>query len=109
MLSSIDRRNDADKIYRWGGEEFVVLPRLMSMDEAKALAERIRTKVKETKVRVNDQDIKVTCSIGLLDVGAMISSSGSMRGAGLPDDIFDRCTTLLRASKEGGRNRVTVL
>ena len=55
----------SDYIVRWGGEEFMVVARFLSRNNAKSLAERIRHKVEKTEIDIGDNTrINVTCSIG---------------------------------------------
>jgi diguanylate cyclase (GGDEF)-like protein len=81
---------------RWGGEEFVIVCR--DKDEAKAaeLAEKIRQKVDQY---LFPEIAHITCSIGLTELK--------------PEDdftkAFDRIDKAVYASKEGGRNKVTIL
>jgi diguanylate cyclase (GGDEF)-like protein len=55
----------ADHIVRWGGEEFLVVARNTSRDEATILAERVRTAVAERAFELADGvQLYRTCSIG---------------------------------------------
>ena len=81
---------------RWGGEEFVIVCR--DKDEAKAaeLAETIRQKVDQY---LFPEIAHITCSVGLTELKA-------------EDDFtqaFNRIDKAVYASKEGGRNKVTIL
>ena len=81
---------------RWGGEEFVIVCR--DKDEAKAaeLAETIRQKVDQY---LFPEIAHITCSIGLTELKA-------------EDDFtqaFNRIDKAVYTSKEGGRNKVTIL
>jgi diguanylate cyclase (GGDEF)-like protein len=81
---------------RWGGEEFVVVCRGNNGDEGLAIAEDIRQKV-ETYEFPNIMHI--TCSGGVTEV----KEGEDFQTA------FDRMDKALYASKEGGRNKVTLL
>jgi diguanylate cyclase (GGDEF)-like protein len=92
---------DGDSVYRFGGEEFLIVLRAAGRDEARTLAERLRASVERTPLTGDQlQPVgPVTISIGLalcpehgLDLNALI-------------DAADRA---MYASKEMGRNRVTV-
>lgn len=87
---------DGDIVGRYGGEEFVMVLRDLSLDEAEAVAEGLRMQV--AALRELPQGIHVTVSIGLA-----IFETG------------DTCASLLKRSddalyfaKRSGRNRVSV-
>jgi diguanylate cyclase (GGDEF)-like protein len=82
---------------RIGGEEFIILLPDTSVENAQALAERIRASVENTRVSAGDHQIAVTISIGLSTIN--------------PDDRTDqvaleRADLALYAAKHSGRNRV---
>ncbi len=87
---------------RIGGEEFAVLVPSRSLSEARALAESIRTRVAAARVRRQGQDAeatRVTISIGLT-----LFQPGETGAA-----FMERADQALYASKDSGRDRVTVL
>ena len=58
-----------DRIYRYGGEEFTVFLENVTMEVAQVIAEKIRKKVEETIIEINDKkgkevNLKKTISIG---------------------------------------------
>ena len=85
---------------RYGGEEFAfILPRT-SLEEAAAVAERIRSDISSLEVSVDAGVIKATVSIGL---------------AGFPDsktanvqELLAFADQALYRAKHGGKNRVQV-
>lgn len=83
-----------DEIFRFGGEEFVILARYTDEDGARQLAERIRKDI-EAIGTVNGLDAGVTVSIGI----AVMPPSDSA------DDLFDRADQALYQAKQQGRNR----
>jgi diguanylate cyclase (GGDEF)-like protein len=86
---------DADRIYRYGGEEFVILCEGMPHSPALLAAERLRLRV--AAVDIHDVAEHVTASIGV---------------ATTPDDgetmieLFATADGRLYGAKEAGRNRV---
>jgi two-component system, cell cycle response regulator len=82
---------------RYGGEEFAVLLDNVSVEQARAVAERIRIEVSKLVVETEKGPLQVTQSIGI---------------ALFPDDGRDRATLIERAdlalyhAKHTGRNRV---
>lgn len=83
-----------DEIFRFGGEEFVVLARFTDETGARQLAERIRKDI-EAIGTVNGQDAGVTVSIGI----------AVMPPADSADNLFDRADQALYQAKQEGRNR----
>lgn len=81
---------------RWGGEEFIIACPGKNLDYISETAENVRKAV-ETATFVDVGNI--TCSIGVTEVKKTDSF----------EDAFERVDKALYASKENGRNRVTVL
>ena len=87
---------------RIGGEEFAVLVPSRSLTEARALAETVRTRVSASPIRRPSQEAgiaRVTISIGLT-----LFHPGEDGAA-----FMERADQALYASKDSGRDRVTVL
>lgn len=82
-----------DTLYRFGGDEFIIMPLKMSLDTAKALAEKIRTII-EQHIFVNG--IKLTLSIGV----AEYKENDSL------DSWITRADEALYKAKENGKNSV---
>lgn len=85
-----------DVACRYGGEEFALLLRETDAISAVKLAERIRATVAATPFKRGDISLHVTCSLGI----AEWSPGG--------EDLLDRADAALYASKQNGRNRVTI-
>jgi diguanylate cyclase len=86
---------------RTGGEEFAVLLPGTSVSASQQLAERIRTTVAGSRIRRRGEGEaigNVTISMGLTP----------HRENDSPESWFDRADQALYASKQSGRNRVTV-
>ncbi|WP_457641533.1 EAL domain-containing protein [Persephonella sp.] len=60
-------RKDEDIVIRYGGEEFLVLIKAGRKDKKRSInaAERILRDIKDTKIKINGENISVTASIGL--------------------------------------------
>ncbi|MEO0365312.1 MAG: two-component regulator propeller domain-containing protein [Pseudomonadota bacterium] len=63
VLLGICRKSDV--VVRWGGDEFVVIARQNSPEQTAALAERIRSAIREQRFVLGEGQIaRTTCSIG---------------------------------------------
>src|SRR6185503_18101137 len=84
---------------RYGGEEFLVLFPDTSIDQARQAAERLRLALREQRMRVDDEDVSVTMSLGL---------AGYESGDVLFDQVARRADIALYVAKTQGRDRVEV-
>jgi diguanylate cyclase (GGDEF)-like protein len=92
-LSKTVRRSD--EVFRYGGEEFVVLSSKTELCGARFLAERLRQAVKQINIGFND-DIKITASFGL-------SASNELQDV---NDILYQSDKALYQAKTEGRDKV---
>ena len=87
-----------DVVARFGGEEFVVLLDGISTDDGVATVERLREKVRQTRIDVDDNELSMTASFGVVDLN--------------PDDMidmaFERADLAVYRAKRDGRDRVCV-
>ncbi len=101
VLCEVARRLDdclsqSEPIYRFGGEEFVVVIAGIDHTEAQRRAERMRLAVARRPIG----DIAVTISLG-------VAASPPGRAFAF-EDVFARADEALYAAKRGGRDRVGV-
>jgi diguanylate cyclase (GGDEF)-like protein len=92
---------EPDLLFRWGGEEFLILLPHSAPGAAGHLAERVRASVAAEPFRVGDEarEVPVTISLGVAGADA--------REAALDADaMMERADAALLAAKRGGRNRV---
>lgn len=87
---------ESDSVFRFGGEEFVVLLSQTEENGASAIAERIRQAIATMNAQYEQWGIHVTASIGIACLN---------RGEGLRA-WFDRADRALYLAKQAGRNRV---
>ncbi len=87
-----------DRVYRYGGEEFLVLMPQISLEEAVAAAERLRAAVEAQAIdgASAGQALKVTASFGVAELAAEPPVEASI----------DRADKAMYAAKSAGRNRV---
>jgi two-component system cell cycle response regulator len=83
-----------DSAGRWGGEEFLVVAPMTDIDGGMRLGERIRSRIGDATVPVDDgPDIDVTVSVGVASGSAV-------------DALLAAADAALYAAKRAGRNRV---
>jgi diguanylate cyclase (GGDEF)-like protein len=89
-----------DLLGRWGGEEFLIVLPMTTVEGARLAAERMREIVAATPITLEDgQQLNITASFGC----------AAMRGEDAdPDALIRRADAALYEAKEGGRNRVVV-
>ena len=93
-----DNTKGSDIVARFGGEEFCVVLKKISKEEAVKFFVNLRAKVAENEVVIKKQKVRVTISIGV--------SFGN--GHCEIDDMLEACDSALYTAKENGRNRVEI-
>lgn len=91
-----DNCRESDGVFRYGGEEFVMLLGQTPPDAAAAVAERIRAAIQAMVVRYRGEEIPLTTSIG----GAALGASDCW------ESWFTRADQALYQAKASGRNCV---
>ena len=99
----------SDRLYRFGGEEFLVLLPGATIIEALAVAERQRVAVVSLGIRTErpgrtDDDEVVTISVGVAPLDAVSAKQSVAR----VDEWLRAADAAMYESKTNGRNRVTV-
>lgn len=99
-VADIFRKNCriCDGVYRWGGEEFIVILPDTPVEKAVEAAERLRLSVMESVCHYEELDIKVTMSFGVTGIDPIFSIEENIKNA----------DEKLYTAKESGRNRVIV-
>jgi len=90
-----------DLVARYGGEEFVVIMPDTDREAAHSVAERLRTRICETAIKVN-------APVGELTVSISIGVAQSRRSGDNANDLVDRADKAMLEAKRTGRNRVVV-
>jgi len=85
------------EVYRWGGEEFIILLGNMEKSDAKDLAEQLRSNIESSVCTFDGLEIRKTMSFGVV---------GGEKTQSLMDNI-NRADECLYQSKTTGRNKVT--
>lgn len=81
-----------DKLFRFGGEEFVIMLRFVSAENARLVFERFRLAVEQHEF---PQVGQVTCSLGYVQINAQLT----------PAEILGSADEALYFCKENGRNQ----
>ena len=89
-----------DIIGRFGGDEFLILLPETSLQEARALAEELRSLMEQSEIHYEDQIIKITASFGVANL--FLESSSPF------EDLVKRADKAIYIAKDSGRNRVCV-
>ncbi|MBI5965341.1 MAG: diguanylate cyclase [Chloroflexi bacterium] len=92
----------ADRIGRYGGEEFIILLPMTNAQQACLLAERIRLEVEALRVPTSKGDASVTLSIGVIE---LIHG----RPSESVEEIFRRVDNAMYRAKQDGRNCTVIL
>ncbi len=88
----------SDFVFRYGGEEFVILLKKCSLKQGEKVAEKIRRQVEESFCWEKGQKLSVTISLGLTQFIENDSESS----------VFQRADQALYKAKSEGRNRVEI-
>ncbi|MHB8158450.1 MAG: bifunctional diguanylate cyclase/phosphodiesterase, partial [Desulfocucumaceae bacterium] len=87
-----------DLFVRFGGDEFAVHLENITTEEASAIAERMRREVEEYRFIIEDQNIHLSLSMGLVLIN----------GGQEPGVVLSQADTAMYMAKEQGRNRVVI-
>lgn len=90
---------------RWGGEEFLVVLPTTGVEEAVAVAERLRMAVADADVRVGRNEIRLTVSKVRMTVSIGVASLGE---DGDVEALLRAADAALYKAKAGGRDAVEV-
>ncbi|WP_425914302.1 sensor domain-containing diguanylate cyclase [Pseudomonas sp. GWSMS-1] len=93
-LRNIVRKSDI--ICRWGGEEFILLLKDTTPEQARELAEKIIQQTEQSSIHFNGVDLQITTSIGL----AQLQADESL------EQVITRADRALYRAKQSGRNRL---
>jgi diguanylate cyclase (GGDEF)-like protein len=89
---------DEDLVFRYGGDEFVVLLPGTPLAEAVPVIERVRRRVRRTPIDAGVQ-VRVHLSVGL-------ACTADVPAPEVPSDLFERADARLLRAKRRGRDRL---
>ncbi len=103
-----------DWVGRWGGEEFLVVMRQTTEEEAVKIAERIRTSIAEIRFDftkdVEDLRVYVSGGVGVAGPGRVAPGEPAPDSENWDmDDLVHRADMALYRAKQSGRNRVCTM
>jgi diguanylate cyclase len=90
---------DTDMVFRYGGEEFVVLLNKLDFKNALTVAEKVRAQIESHPLRNKSTVLNITVSIGL----------SCFKEGDIEASVFERADKALYQGKQNGRNRVEQL
>jgi diguanylate cyclase len=90
---------DTDMVFRYGGEEFVVLLNKLDFKNALTVAEKVRAQIESNHLTNKATVLNITVSIGL----------SCFKEGDIETTIFERADKALYQGKQNGRNRVEQL
>lgn len=98
QLSDLVRKTmrNSDLVARWGGEEIVLLLPDTDLPRAMYMAERLRAVIAATPLRIQDDEVFVTASLGV----------AACRGHQGIEELIDDADKVLLEAKQAGRNLV---
>jgi diguanylate cyclase (GGDEF)-like protein len=91
-----DQKRIEDLLCRYGGEEFLLLLRETSIDNAMIFCERLRSSVQKHPFSCGEVTVQVTVSVGV----------AGLRSGETLEQLIERGDNALYSAKEAGRNRV---
>jgi len=100
FLTNLIKRTlrDGDKIFRYGGEEFIVILNRITPEICLEIANRILTLTSSNRLIYKGEDINITISIG---------TTKYYKGD-TPDSLIERADKALYKSKTGGKNQINM-
>ncbi|MFT5660216.1 MAG: diguanylate cyclase [Sulfurimonas sp.] len=99
----IQYTRNSDVVIRYGGEEFIILLPAMNKAKGYEVLEKIRRKFEESSQIFNNQEVKATVSIGLLEI-----KPEKYYNQKFLNEYINIADQKLYMAKESGRNRVEV-
>lgn len=93
-----DSVRGSDAVFRYGGEEFVILLGDTDIDGATLIAERIRADIESHTLAYGMEVLNLTASLGV----------AALKGSDSADSLIKRADAAMYEAKKQGRNRVEI-
>lgn len=97
---------DTDLMGRFGGEEFLVLLPMTTLEEASILAERLRLNIAQNSAYKKQYNQELTASIGITGLDSNQLGDSSETAERVMKNLVNRADQALYAAKGNGRNRI---
>ncbi len=91
-----DRLRNIDQVFRFGGEEFLIVLTNTGREAAALIGQRLRNAAQQLTYPVNGRTVELTVSLGC----------STLLPGESPDSLLRRADTALYAAKRHGRNRL---
>ncbi|MBN9229415.1 MAG: hypothetical protein BGO90_10970 [Legionella sp. 40-6] len=88
----------SDVIARWGGEEFIICVREISLEKIRMRAEKLRQVVENHRLLIDGETISFTISIGIALFDAVVDK----------DTLIKKADDALYQAKKSGRNKIII-
>ena len=100
-VSGISKKllRNIDNMFRFGGEEFMIILPETSQEEALNVAERIRSTIAEAAIKTKKGSVKLTVSVGVSEYGENHTA---------PNEFIESVDRTMYDAKKAGRNCVRV-
>jgi diguanylate cyclase (GGDEF)-like protein len=92
----------SDLVFRYGGEEFLIVLPSTKVQQARQLAEKLRQRIAQSPLP-GDEALPITASFGVLQI---VPDNYKMVDMMLVRELIGECDTRLYSAKERGRNCV---
>jgi len=86
------------KVYRFGGEEFIIVLNRAGLEEAKIVADRVVSAIAKNKLKFKSNIITVTASLGVTE----------FKQGDTYETLFQRADKAMYAAKSKGKSRVEI-
>ncbi len=96
---SLNLRNE-EIICRYGGEEFLIILPLTSLNKAGVVAERLRKLVEQQTSYYKNKSIQATISLGVSSLSSLVTQN--------ENDLVNTADTAMYHAKNKGRNQVAI-
>ncbi|MFT7005177.1 MAG: diguanylate cyclase [Sulfurimonas sp.] len=87
---------DGDKVFRYGGEEFIVILNRLDDESCNKITDRLLALIRENKLLYKGESLKVTMSVGITKY-----TKGDT-----PENLISRADKALYAAKGNGKNQM---
>lgn len=97
-ISAIVKRalRDTDRLFRWGGDEFIILLPDITLKNAYKVAKKVRSTIEKYDFGIQSKEVTVSLGLGEYKIGENL------------DQFVSRADTVLLEAKANGRNKIVL-